>query len=81
MEFNLLFYLVDDYAEDSPSTLEVMAEAAEKFEKEVHEKAAAKKASAEKVASDKEKDGDEKETRPKRTHKPSRQLKSPYQAN
>ncbi|XP_018459741.1 uncharacterized protein At3g43530-like [Raphanus sativus] len=75
----------DETEADSRSTLEVMAEvmaeAAEKFEKEVHEKAAAKKASAEKAASDKEKEGDEKETRPKRTHKPSRQLKSPYQAN
>ncbi|KAL0722144.1 hypothetical protein Bca4012_036743 [Brassica carinata] len=59
MEVNLLFYLVDDDAEELPSTLEVMAEAAEKFEKEAHEE----------------------ETRPKRTHKPSRPLRSPYQPN
>ncbi|CAN6853068.1 unnamed protein product [Brassica oleracea] len=72
--------------EDSPSTLQVMAEAAEKLEKEVDDKAAAEKAAdelaaAEKAASDKEKVGDEEETRPKRTHKPSRPLKSPYQKN
>ncbi|KAF3544727.1 hypothetical protein DY000_02002944 [Brassica cretica] len=46
--------------EDSPSTLQVMAEAAEKLEKEVDDKAAAEKAAdelaaAEKAASDKEK--------------------------
>ncbi|KAH0878782.1 hypothetical protein HID58_066176 [Brassica napus] len=72
--------------EDSPSTLQVMAEAAEKLEKEVDDKAAAEKAgdelaAAEKAASDKEKVGDEEETRPKRTHKPSRPLRSPYQKN
>ncbi|XP_048595215.1 uncharacterized protein At3g43530-like isoform X2 [Brassica napus] len=77
--------------EDSPSTLQVMAEAAEKLEKEVDDKAAAEKAAAEKAAadlaaaekaaSDKEKVGDQKETRPKRTHKPSRPLRSPYQKN
>ncbi|WZY69337.1 hypothetical protein YC2023_001577 [Brassica napus] len=38
-------------------------------------------AAAEKAASDKEKVGDQKETRPKRTHKPSRPLRSPYQKN
>ncbi|KAG2295510.1 hypothetical protein Bca52824_042179 [Brassica carinata] len=63
--------------EDSPSTLQVMAESAEKLEKKVDDKAAAEKAAdelaaAEKAASDKEKLGDEEETRPKRTHKPSR---------
>ncbi|CAN7042858.1 unnamed protein product [Brassica oleracea var. botrytis] len=72
--------------EDSPSTLQVMAEAAEKLEKEVDDKAAAEKAgdelaAAEKAASDKEKVGDEEETRPKRTHKSSRSLRSPYQKN
>ncbi|CAN6983864.1 unnamed protein product [Brassica oleracea var. botrytis] len=72
--------------EDSPSTLQVMAEAAEKLEKEVDDKTAAEKAgdelaAAEKAASDKEKVGDEEETRPKRTHKPSRPLRSPYQKN
>ena len=55
--------------EDSPSTLQVMAEAAEKLEKEVDDKAAAEKAgdelaAAEKAASDKEKVGEEEETRP-----------------
>lgn len=72
--------------EDSPSTLQVMAEAAEKLEKEVDDKAAAEKAAdelaaADKAASDKEKVGDEEEIRPKRTHKPSRPLRSPYQKN
>ncbi|CAN6974354.1 unnamed protein product [Brassica rapa subsp. trilocularis] len=73
--------------EDSPSTLQVMAEAAEKLEKEVDDKAAAEKAAdelaaAEKAASDKEKVGDEEEeTMPKRTHKPSRPLRSLYQKN
>ncbi|XP_013719688.1 uncharacterized protein At3g43530-like isoform X2 [Brassica napus] len=72
--------------EDSPSTLQVMAESAEKLEKKVDDKAAAEKAAdelaaAEKAASDKEKLGDEEETRPKRTHKPSRPLRSPYQKN
>ncbi|CAN6874924.1 unnamed protein product [Brassica oleracea] len=72
--------------EDSPFTLQVMAEAAEKLEKEVDDKAAAEKAAdelaaAEKAANDKEKVGDEEETRPKRTHKPSRPLRSPYQKN
>uniref|UniRef100_M4CP18 Uncharacterized protein n=1 Tax=Brassica campestris TaxID=3711 RepID=M4CP18_BRACM len=45
------------------------------------EKAADELAAAEKAASDKEKVGDEEETRPKRTHKPSRPLRSPYQKN
>ncbi|KAG2304097.1 hypothetical protein Bca52824_032748 [Brassica carinata] len=67
--------------EDSPYTLEVMVEAAEKLEKEADEKAAAEKATDEEAASDKEKIGDEEETRPKRTHKPSRPLRSLYQPN
>ncbi|KAG2269081.1 hypothetical protein Bca52824_063636 [Brassica carinata] len=62
--------------EDSPSTLQVMAEAGETSRKRLMirllQKAGDELAAAEKAASDKEKVGDEEETRPKRTHKSSR---------
>ncbi|KAG2257664.1 hypothetical protein Bca52824_076958 [Brassica carinata] len=65
--------------------LEVMAAAAEKFEKEVSEKEAAEKEAVEKKASEKEStdemDGDGEEDSPKKTKrvpKPSRMKQSPY---